>query len=313
MYSSRKYIFPLLCSMLAGQQAFADETRIPVTASFSILGDLVKQVGQSHVQVSTLVGPNGDAHVFQPSPQDSIKLTQSKLFVVNGLGFEGWMDRLVTASHYKGKVLTASEGIKPRQLTEAEEEHEAEEHHEEAHHHDHGAFDPHAWHSIPNTVAYVQNIAKGLSQIDPEHQKEYQQNAQQYIEQLQELDVSLIKKFSAIPTDKRKMITSHDAFGYLSARYHITILAPQGMSTESEASAKDVAAMIKQIRKENIKALFVENISDPRLIQQLSRETGVQPGKELYSDALSASDGPASTYLDMMRYNTRQILSALNQ
>ncbi len=308
MFSSRRFIFPLVCSMLAGQ-AYANDTPISVTASFSILGDLVKQVGQTHVQVNTLVGTNGDAHVYQPSPQDSIKLTKSKLFVVNGLGFEGWMDRLVTASHFKGKVLTASQGITPRKLTEAEAEHEAEEHHEDHH----SVFDPHAWHSIPNTIEYVHNIADGLSQIDPVHQQEYQQNAQQYIEQLQQLDTSLVKAFANIPEAKRKMITSHDAFGYLSARYHISILAPQGMSTDAEASAKDVASIIKQIRQEHIKALFVENISDPRLIQQLSRETGVQPGKELYSDALSSTDGPASTYLDMMRYNTTQILSALNQ
>ena len=248
---------------------------------------------------------------YEPSPQDSIKLTKSKLFVVNGLGFEGWMDRLVTASHFKGKVLTASQGVTPRKLTETEATHEAEKHHEENDHHT--AFDPHAWHSIPNTIEYVHNIADGLIQIDPEHQQEYQQNAQHYIEQLQQLDASLVKAFADIPEAKRKMITSHDAFGYLAARYHISILAPQGMSTEAEASAKDVASIIKQIRQENIKALFVENISDPRLIQQLSRETGVQPGKELYSDALSSSDGPASTYLEMMRYNTTQIFSALNQ
>ncbi len=310
MFSSRRFIFPLLCSMVAGQ-TYASDTPIPVTASFSILGDLVKQVGQAHVQVNTLVGINGDAHVYQPSPQDSIKLTKSKLFVVNGLGFEGWMDRLVTASHFKGKVLTASQGVTPRKLTETEATHEAEKHHEENDHHT--AFDPHAWHSIPNTIEYVHNIADGLIQIDPEHQQEYQQNAQHYIEQLQQLDASLVKAFADIPEAKRKMITSHDAFGYLAARYHISILAPQGMSTEAEASAKDVASIIKQIRQENIKALFVENISDPRLIQQLSRETGVQPGKELYSDALSSSDGPASTYLEMMRYNTTQIFSALNQ
>jgi zinc/manganese transport system substrate-binding protein len=152
-----------------------------------------------------------------------------------------------------------------------------------------------------------------LSQIDPTHQAEYQSNANRYIQQLEQLDKTLVKEFAAIPTEQRKMITSHDAFGYLSARYQITTIAPQGMSTESEASASDVAKIIQQIRKEKIKALFVENISDPRLMQQISKETDVAPGKELFSDALSDKSGPASTYLDMMRYNTAQILSALKQ
>ncbi len=292
----------LITSALCTQTVFAAD-KINVVASFSILGDLVQQVGGEHVSVSTLVGPNGDAHVYQPTPQDTIRLTKSQLFVVNGLGFEGWMERLVSASHYKGKVITASQSIKPQTFTDTDDNKAAP----------HTAQDPHAWHSIPNAVQYVHNIADGLSQIDPEHKVEYQANAGNYIQRLEQLDKSLLQEFAAIPADKRKMITSHDAFGYLSARYQITTIAPQGMSTESEASASDVAKIIKQIRKEKIKALFVENISDPRLMQQISKETGVNPGKELFSDALSDKSGPASTYLDMMHYNTTQILSALKQ
>lgn len=300
---------------LCSGSAFAAEP-IPVMASFSILGDLVKQVGKDHVAVQTLVGPNGDAHTYEPSPQDAIKMSKAKLFVVNGLGFEGWMERLVSASHYKGKVVTASNGITPREFTAEEaakeEAEEAHEHHNEHHdeHHD-GGHDPHAWHNIPNAIQYVHYIADGLSQIDPAHQSDYQANAKSYIQKLEQLDADLLKKFAAIPDAERKMITSHDAFGYLSARYHITTLAPQGMSTESEASAKDVAVIVKQIRQEKIKALFVENISDPRMIQQISRETGVKPGQELFSDALSPANGPASTYFDMMQYNTSQILAAM--
>lgn len=302
----------LISSAFCTQSVFAAD-KINVVASFSILGDLVQQVGGEYVSVSTLVGPNGDAHVYQPTPQDTIRLTKSQLFVVNGLGFEGWMDRLVTASHYKGKVITASTGIHPLAFNNTAEnaDHNAEEHHDDEH--AHGNQDPHAWHSIPNTVQYVQNITNSLSQIDPTHKAEYQSNANRYIQQLEQLDKTLVKEFAAIPTEQRKMITSHDAFGYLSARYQITTIAPQGMSTESEASASDVAKIIQQIRKEKIKALFVENISDPRLMQQISNETDVAPGKELFSDALSDAKGPASTYLDMMRYNTAQILSALKQ
>ena len=298
----RLLITTLISSTLCTQSVFAAD-KINVVASFSILGDLVQQVGGEHISVSTLVGPNGDAHVYQPTPQDTIRLTKSQLFVVNGLGFEGWMERLVSASHYKGKVITASQSIKPQTFTDTDDNKAAP----------HAAQDPHAWHSIPNAVQYVHNIADGLSQIDPEHKVEYQANAGNYIQRLEQLDKSLLAEFAAIPADKRKMITSHDAFGYLSARYQITTIAPQGMSTESEASASDVAKIIKQIRKEKIKALFVENISDPRLMQQISKETGVNPGKELFSDALSDKSGPASTYLDMMHYNTTQILSALKQ
>jgi len=312
MHSSRLLIAALTSSVLCAPSTWAAE-KISVVTSFSILGDLVQQVGGEHVAVTTLVGPNGDAHMYQPTPQDTIRLTKSQLFVVNGLGFEGWMDRLVSASHYKGQVITASTGIHPLAFNHAAEEteHDADEHHDDEH--AHGNQDPHAWHSIPNTVQYVHNIADGLSQIDPTHKAAYQTNATNYIQQLEQLDTTLLKQFAAIPAKQRKMITSHDAFGYLSARYQITTIAPQGMSTESEASASDVAKIIKQIRQENIKALFVENISDPRLMQQISNETDVNPGQELFSDALSDAKGPASTYLDMMRYNTAQILSALKQ
>lgn len=289
------------------------QDKIPVIASFSILGDLVHQIGGEHVSVTTLVAANGDAHVYQPTPQDTIRLTKSKLFVVNGLGFEGWMERLVSASHYKGKVITVSTGIQPLAFAGEEDEHHEEKGNHDEDAHQHTGLDPHAWHSIPNTIRYVHNIADGLSQIDPAHKGDYQSNAANYVQQLEQLDKSLLQEFSALPAEKRKMITSHDAFGYLSHRYQITTIAPQGVSTESEASASDVAKIIKQIRKEQIKALFVENISDPRLMQQISKETGIQPGKPLFSDALSDEKGPASTYLDMMRYNTEQILAALKQ
>ncbi len=311
MRSSSLLFSVLISGVLSIAPAWADE-KIPVMASFSILGDLVQQVGGEHVAVTTLVANNSDAHVYQPTPQDTIRLTRSKLFVVNGLGFEGWMERLVSASHYKGKVITASSGIQPLAFGE-DAHHEGEEEQHDAAEHQHGSQDPHAWHSIPNTIQYVRNIADGLSQIDPTHQANYQANAGRYIQQLEQLDKTLLQAFAVIPAEKRKMITSHDAFGYLSHRYQITTIAPQGVSTEAEASASDVAKIIRQIRKENIKALFVENISDPRLMQQISKETGVQPGKALFSDALSDDKGPASTYLDMMRYNTAQILTALKQ
>jgi zinc/manganese transport system substrate-binding protein len=289
---------------------------LKVIASFSILGDLVKQVGGDHVDVTTLVGPNGDAHVYEPTPADARNTAAAGLVVVNGLGFEGWLDRLVEASGYSRPVAIASDGVTPiKPGVEESHEHEAEreggeEDHEEAEH-DHGDTDPHAWQSVANTEIYVQNIAAALCHADAADCADYQANASAYVEELMALDASIKAGFAAIPDEKRKVITTHDAFGYFAQAYDVTFLAPQGVSTDAEASAADVASLIEQVRQEGVTALFVENISDPRLIEQIGRETGAQPGGELYSDALSEPDGAAGTYIDMMRHNANLLQSAM--
>lgn len=279
--------------------------RLSVVATFSIIGDLVANVGGEHVAVKTLVGPDSDTHVFAPSPTNAGFVAKADLVVVNGLGFEGWLDRLIAASGYSGPVVAASKGatLLPAD-PEAVEEDRAGQDRE-------GRHDPHAWQSAANTVTYVENIADGLCRVDADHCAEYRTNAALYAAELGRLDADIKAGFARIPAERRKVITSHDAFGYFGDAYGVRFIAPQGVNTESEASAADVAALIQQIRAEGVTALFVENISDPRLIEQIGRETGVTPGGALYSDALSGPDGPAPSYLAMMRYNAALLQAAM--
>ncbi len=286
------------------------EGRLKVVVSFSILSDLVAQLGGDRIALTTLVGPDGDAHVYQPTPSDARAVAAADLVVVNGLGFEGWIERLIAASGYAGPIAVASEGI---DALEAEEAHD----HADAagkthgHGHDHGAFDPHAWQSLPSVRTYVVNIAGALSAADPAGAAAYAAARDAYLVELAALGAEVTAAVAALPPERRVVVTSHDAFGYFARDHGLEFLAPQGVSTESEASAKDVAALITQIRARAIPAIFVETIADPRLLQQIERETGARIGGALYSDALSGPDGPASTYLKMMRHNLRMLTEAL--
>lgn len=302
---------------------------VKVVASFSILADMTREIGGDTVEVQALVGPDGDAHVFQPSPADTRKIADADLVVMNGLGFEGWMPRLVEASGYSGGTVVASTGVTELNSQEHDEEdaHEAhdQEHahdHEHGHDHaqddatehaghDHGSIDPHAWQDLSNGVVYARNIADGLAQADPANADGYRQRAAAYISKMQALDAEVKAELATIPQERRKVVTSHDAFGYFARAYGVEFIAPEGVSTESEASAADVAAIISQIKAENITGVFVESITNSRLIEQIARETDAHVGGTLYSDALSDAAGPAPTYLDMFRSNTRKILDAL--
>jgi|SRR5581483_379202 len=283
-----------LVSMLSAPAMAQD--KIKTVATFSILGDLVKNVGGDRVTVATLVGPNGDAHVYAPTPADAKTLGEAKVVFVNGLGLEGWMTRLVKASGTKATSVVASAGVKPRKSEE------------EGHGHD---ADPHAWQSVANTKIYVANIRDGLIAADPAGKATYEANAKDYLAKLDALEAEVKAAIAKIPADRRKIITTHDAFGYFGAAYGMEFIAPQGVSTESEASAKDVAKIINQIRKQKIPAVFMENISDDRLMQRIAKETGARIGGKLFSDALSDDKGPAPTYLDMMRNNIREFGMAL--
>jgi zinc/manganese transport system substrate-binding protein len=311
------------------------QDKLNVIATFSILGDIVQNVGGERVMVTTLVGPDGDAHVFQPAPADAQAVAGADVIVANGLGFEGWMDRLVEASGTTAAIITASEGVTPMAFGEEGHDHdhaegeahdhdhdhaegEAHDHDhsaEEAGHdgHDHGAEDPHAWQSVTNVALYVGNIERGLAAADPEGAETYKANAAAYLAELDALDAEIKVAVAALPEDRRTVVTSHDAFGYFAAAYGLTFVAPQGVSTEAEASAQDVAALITQIRDAGIAAVFVENIADPRLLDQIASETGAKIGGTLYSDALSGPEGPAGTYLTMMRHNIGQLTAALSQ
>ncbi|MBN9064231.1 MAG: metal ABC transporter substrate-binding protein [Rhizobiales bacterium] len=279
--------------------AFADEP-VKAVASFSILADLVKQVGGDRVAVSSLVGPNGDAHVYSPTPADAKSLAAARLVFVNGLGFEGWMDRLVKSSGTRAPVIIATKGVKPIQ---AKEDHD--------HDHGHGGSDPHAFQDIGNVKIYVANIRDALAAADPAGREAYEANAAAYLKTLDALESEVKAAIAKIPADRRKIITSHDAFGYFAKAYGVSFIAPKGVSTEAEASAKDVARIIRQVKAEKIPAVFMENIEDRRLSEQIARETGAKIGGALYSDALSPPDGPAATYVDMMRNNIRQFVAAL--
>jgi zinc/manganese transport system substrate-binding protein len=291
----------LLLASIFGLPASADAAdKIKAVASFSILGDMVKQVGGDRIELATLVGPDGDAHVFEPTPSDAKTLAGAQILFMNGLGFEGWMERLEKSSGFKGKVVVASEGVKPRTMTE-EEDGKAEE-----------ITDPHAWQSLANGKLYIANIRNGLIAVDPDGKAIYEANAAKYLDEIGAEDEAVKAALAKLPEDRRKIITSHDAFGYFGAAYGLKVIAPEGVSTEAEASAKDVAKIIRQIRAEHIPAVFMENITDHRLLDQIARETGAKIGGTLYTDALSPPDGPAPTYLDMFRNNVGVLTAALS-
>jgi len=311
--------------VLLGLSGGADSAdKLKAVASFSILGDMVRQVGGDRVEVVTLVSPDSDAHVFDPTPADAKTLAGAQLFFVNGLGFEGWMERLEKSSGFKGTVVVASTGVKPLTMSEEEghhhgeagaaEEHEHEEHAKGEDHDEEGeeVTDPHAWQDLANGKLYIANIRDGLIAADPEGKAVYEANAAKYLDAIAKEDTVVKAALATLPEARRKIITSHDAFGYFGAAYGLEIIAPEGVSTESEASAQDVARIIRQIKEEKIPAVFLENVTDHRLLDQIARETGAKIGGTLYSDALSGPDGPAPTYLDMFRHNVGTLTAALS-
>jgi len=282
---------------------------LKVVASFSVIGDLAQNVGGDRIELMTLVGPDSDAHVYEPRPVDAVAVAGADLVLVNGLHFEGFLQRLVEASATKAAIVELSKGVEP--LAMSEEGHEDGEDHAKTGDHDHGAIDPHAFQSIGNAEIYVQNIADALCAADTEGCDTYRANAKGYTEELKAADAMIRADVESIPADRRVIITSHDAFGYFANEYGLTFLAPEGISTESEASAADVAALIEQVRHDKASAIFVENITNQRLVEQIASETGLKIGGTLYSDALSAPNGPASTYIDMMRSNISVIKGAI--
>ncbi len=314
MIKSRRHLLTIFAmvaalGLTAIPMARAAEPAVKAIASFSILGDMVRQVGGERVQVITLVGPDGDAHVYQPTPADAKNVAAATIIFVNGLGFEGWIDRLIKAAGFKGPVIVSSKGV--ASLTMAAEEDETVTPHAKGDAHDHRTIDPHAWQSLANGAIYVRNIADALVAVDPAGANLYRANAERYLAAIASLDQEVRSAIASLPADRRTIVTSHDAFGYFAQAYGMTFLAPEGVSTEAEASARDVARLIKQIRAQKIPAVFMENVTDPRLIEQIRRETGATIGATLYSDALSPPDGPAATYLAMFRHNVAALTQAL--
>jgi zinc/manganese transport system substrate-binding protein len=287
-----RIVLMTLAALLAAAPLHAED-RLNLVASFSILADFVKNVGGDRINVTTLVGPNGDVHVYAPAPQDAKTIADARLLIINGLGLEGWLPRLLQSSGSRATVVTASNGISPLKL---------------------GAeADPHAWQSIANAKMYVSNIRDALVQVDPRNGDAFRRNAEAYLAELDALDREVRDEIDKIPPERRKVISTHDAFGYFAKDYGIQFIAPLGVSTETEPSARDIASIIAQIRKDKIPAVFLENISDDRLMRRLSEETGAKLCGTLYSDSLTGENGPVPTYIAMVRHNIKALTSALGR
>ncbi len=285
------FIFGFLCQTALGAP-------LKVVASFSVLGDMVRILGGEDVEVSVIVPESADPHVYQPTAANSSQLCQAELVIINGLGFEGWMTRLIESSGYKGPVVCASKEVKPRLLP------------------DQKSTDPHAWHNVQNGILYVKVITQALKDHLPEARVRIEENCQKYIKQLEDLDKWVKAQYRTIPPHVAKtVVTTHDAFSYYGEAYGITFKSPVGISTEAEPSPREVALLIETIRKENIKAVFLENLAKSRLLMEIAKEArGLNVESELYADSLSDPQdpkSPAKTYLEMIRHNTNEIVHAL--
>jgi len=267
---------------------------VKVVASFSIIGDMVHQVGGDNITLTTLVGPDGDAHMYQPTPADAKAIASADLVIVNGLGLEGWIGKLITSSGYTGDIVPAIRDVKPLSFSG-----------------EGLAQDPHAWQDVANAKRYVATIRDALATADPAHANDYRVNAARYTSELDALDGWVKSEIARVPVNSRKVITSHDAFQYYGKAYGVEFIAPLGLSTDSEASARDIAALIDQIRKAHVRALFLENMTDGRLMRQLETDGGAHIGGTLYSDALSTAGGPAPDYMAMMRQNTAALINGM--
>ena len=287
----RRFRLWLILTALVAGVLPAGADPLKVVASFSILGDFVRNVGGSSVDVTTLVGRDSDAHVYSPTPADAKKIAGARLIVVNGLGFEGWLPRLVQSSGSKARIVTATDGIAPLRLG--------------------SAADPHAWQSVGNARSYVANIREALSTADPANAGQYRTNADAYLAKLDALDREVRESIAKLPPERRKVISTHNAFGYFAASYGIEFIAPLGVSTESEPSARDIAKIITQVKQAKIPAVVLENVTDPRLMQRISAETGARVGGTLYSDSLTGEKGDAPTYIEMVRHNIKVQTRAL--
>lgn len=291
------FVVILICAVVFGPAGPAKADKLKVVASFSILGDLTAKVGGADIELTTLVGPNGDAHTYEPKPDDQRALAAAGLLVANGFGFEPWLGRLKEASGFEGATVIATDGVAPLTMTAVGESQKV--------------TDPHAFQSLANAEIYVANILQGLAAADPAHAANYRANAQQLTGEIQALNREITGEIAAVPVENRRILTSHDAFQYFGKAYGIEFLAIQGVSTEAEPSAADLAKLADQVTREKVKAIFLENMSNPALAKTIATETGVPVGGELYADALSEADGPAADYLKLFRYNVGAILKLL--
>ncbi|MEI8400602.1 MAG: metal ABC transporter substrate-binding protein [Alcaligenaceae bacterium] len=284
---------------------------ISVVASFSILADMVREVGGPYVQVTSLVGPNTDSHVFDPTPADAKRIASAQLVFVNGLGYEGWLDRLVKSSGYRGPIVVASKGIRTSLELKGSHSHAQDE--KRAHPtHARAVSDPHAWQNLANAERYVETIRIALAAALPEHSAALEQRATDYIKRIRALDLATKAQIAAVAVERRKVITSHDAFGYFAQAYGVTFYPLQGLATASEPSAAEIVRIVDQIKKHKVTAIFTENISDPRVLERIAKDSGAKVGGLLYADALTAPGTVADTYLKMFEHNVTTIVSGMS-
>lgn len=304
---AREVILPLMLGgvlwVVSAPVRAADSKPVQVVASFSVLGDMAREIGGRHVNVVTIVGPNADAHAFEPTPQSVQSLANAQVLISNGLDFEAWLPRLIKSSGFTGEHIVASSGASVRALQGGDAQH--------GHHHPAGSIDPHAWQNLKNGMVYARNIADGLARADPLHASDYQRRAKKYVATMQKLDVEVRAALDVIPAQYRKAVTAHDAFGYFGDEYGIEFIPLAGLANTAEPSAQDVAALIDRLRQESRIGIFPEKVSNPKLIEQLAREANVVVGGALFSDALDNPDEPAGTYLGMYHWNAGQLISVL--
>jgi len=287
---------------------------LQVVASFSILGDLVQNVGGEAVEVTTLIGPGVDAHTYDPAPADLVVLTQADVIFENGLGFEPWLDGFFASAQPSGTRVVVTEGITPREAGAADE-HEGEAQLEEDGVHEHGQFDPHVWHDVANVIVMVGNIRDALVAADPARAELYKANAAAYIAELEALDASIREQVATLPEERRKLVTSHDSLGYFADAYGFTILGDVFGSLSTEAgdpSAREIATLITQIEEAGVPAIFAENVTNPDLMESIAAEAGVALAPPLYTDALGPPGSPGDTYIGMMESNVTTIVDALS-
>jgi zinc/manganese transport system substrate-binding protein len=302
------------------QPASSQPSKLKAVATFSVLGDLVQTVASDKIELMTLVGPDGDTHEFEPTPLDTAKIADAQVIFENGLEFETWLNNLYQSSGSKATRVVASEGVKTLE-GEGHDEHEGETHAEgtaeaekEADHDEHGEFDPHVWQNPQNVIQIVRNISAALSQADAANAATYQANADAYIAKLEALDKEIADMVAQVPSDKRKIVTSHDALGYFADRYGFTIVGSviPALSTEAgDPSAQDLARLVEAIKAEGVKAIFLESMANPRLVERMAQEAGVKVGPELYTDALGAPGSEGGTYIDALRFNARALVDSL--
>lgn len=292
------------------------QERLEVVATFSILEDLVKNIGGDLVEVTTLVGRDSDAHEYEPTPRDSVVIADATIVFENGLAFETWLDDLYTASGSSASRVRVTEGIVPRAMSEFGE-HGHEEHTEGKDHADeHGESDPHVWHNPQLVLRMVDNIATALAEADPANEATYLANAERYKAELEQLDKDIQAEVEKLPADKRKLITSHDSLGYFAYRYGFEVIGaviPSVTTESSDANAGELAKLVDTIKGSSVPAIFVENITNAELVERVASSAGVRVAPALYTDALGEESSEGATYLDMMRYNAQTIVTALNQ